>query len=234
MDRTEELKKMAGIHAAGYVKNGMKVGLGTGSTVKYTILELGRRIREDGLKISCVPTSISTEELSIELGITLHELASLEGLDIVIDGADEFDENLTLIKGGGGALVREKIIAQASEKMIIVADDSKKVKKLGKFPLPVEVIIFSWKETRRKISEITNIDVSRINRRMKHKTDEPMITDNGNYILDLSLEEIDEPLKLESELIQLAGVLDCGLFCGIANTVVLANPEGVEIIEKRA
>ena len=234
MDRTEELKKMAGIHAAGYVKNGMKVGLGTGSTVKYTILELGRRIREDGLKISCVPTSISTEELSIEQGITLHELASLEGLDIVIDGADEFDENLTLIKGGGGALVREKIIAQASEKMIIVADDSKKVKKLGKFPLPVEVIIFSWKETRRKISEITNIDVSRINRRMKHKTDEPMITDNGNYILDLSLEEIDEPLKLESELIQLAGVLDCGLFCGIANTVVLANPEGVEIIEKRA
>ena len=103
MDRTEELKKMAGIHAAGYVKNGMKVGLGTGSTVKYTILELGRRIREDGLKISCVPTSISTEELSIEQGISLHELASLDGLDLVIDGADEFDENLTLIKGGGGA-----------------------------------------------------------------------------------------------------------------------------------
>lgn len=234
MDRTEELKKMAGIHAAGYVKNGMKVGLGTGSTVKYTILELGRRIREDGLKISCVPTSISTEELSIEQGISLHELASLDGLDLVIDGADEFDENLTLIKGGGGALVREKIIAQASDKMIIVADDSKKVSKLGKFPLPVEVIIFSWKETRRKISEITNIDLSRINRRMNHETDEPMITDNGNYILDLSLEEIDEPLKLESELIQLAGVLDCGLFCGIANTVVLANPEGIEIIEKRA
>ena len=234
MDRTEELKKMAGIHAAGYVKNGMKVGLGTGSTVKYTILELGRRIREDGLKISCVPTSISTEELSIEQGISLHELASLDGLDLVIDGADEFDENLTLIKGGGGALVREKIIAQASDKMIIVADDSKKVSKLGKFPLPVEVIIFSWKETRRKISEITNIDLSRINRRMNHENDEPMITDNGNYILDLSLEEIDEPLKLESELIQLAGVLDCGLFCGIANTVVLANPEGIEIIEKRA
>ncbi|MED5271971.1 MAG: ribose-5-phosphate isomerase RpiA, partial [Candidatus Thermoplasmatota archaeon] len=187
-----------------------------------------------GLKISCVPTSISTEELSIEQGISLHELASLDGLDIVIDGADEFDENLTLIKGGGGALVREKIIAQASEKMIVVADDSKKVSKLGKFPLPVEVIIFSWKETRRKISEITNIDLSRINRRMNHENDEPMITDNGNYILDLSLEEIDEPLKLESELIQLAGVLDCGLFCGIANTVVLANPEGIEIIEKRA
>ncbi|MAT48433.1 MAG: ribose 5-phosphate isomerase A [Euryarchaeota archaeon] len=234
MDRKEELKKMAGIHAAGYVKNGMKVGLGTGSTVKYTILELGRRIRNEGLIISCVPTSISTEKLSIEQGIKLYELSILEGLDLVIDGADEFDENLTLIKGGGGALVREKIIAQASEKMIVVADESKRVEKLGKFALPVEVIKFSWKETQRKISEITNIEISRINRRMNNETNEPMITDNGNFILDLSLEEINNPSQLENELIQLAGVLDCGLFCDIASTVVLANPEGIEIIEKRA
>ena len=108
MDDKEKLKKRAGVHAAGYVENGMKVGLGTGSTVKYTILELARRIRDENLKISCVPTSISTERLSIEHNIPLYELAKLEGLDIVIDGADEFDENLTLIKGGGGALVREK------------------------------------------------------------------------------------------------------------------------------
>ncbi len=118
----EELKKIAGIHAANYVKDGMKVGLGTGSTVKYTILELGRRVREENLKIRCVPTSIATENLSIENNIELHELASLNGLDIVIDGADEFNKDLTLIKGGGGALVREKIIAQASEIMIVVAD----------------------------------------------------------------------------------------------------------------
>jgi len=225
---------MAGIHAAGYVKNGMKVGLGTGSTVKYTIMELGRRVREENLEISCVPTSIATEKLSIEQGISLYELSKLKGLDLVIDGADEFDENLTLIKGGGGALVREKIIAQASNEMIVVADESKKVSKLGMFPLPVEVIKFSWKETKRKISEITQLQESKINRRMIADSKEVMITDNGNYILDLSLGEINEPEKLEFELIKLAGVLDCGLFCGIANTVVLANHDGLEIIEKRA
>ncbi len=234
VDKKEELKKMAGIHAAGYVKSGMKVGLGTGSTVKYTILELGRRIRDENLDIRCVPTSIATEKLSIEQGISLHELSKLNGLDLVIDGADEFDDDLTLIKGGGGALVREKIIAQASSKMIVVADDSKKVSKLGMFPLPVEVITFSWKETKRKISEITKLHESKINRRMINDSEEVMITDNGNYILDLSLEEINEPERLESELIKLAGVLDCGLFCGIANTVILANSDGLEIIEKRA
>ena len=234
MDRKEELKKKAGIHAAGYVKNGMKVGLGTGSTVKYTIMELGRRVREENLEISCVPTSIATEKLSIEQGISLHELSELKGLDLVIDGADEFDDNLTLIKGGGGALVREKIIAQASNEMIVVADESKKVSKLGMFPLPVEVIKFSWKETKRKISEITQLQESKINRRMIADSKEVMITDNGNYILDLSLGEINEPEKLEFELIKLAGVLDCGLFCGIANTVVLANHDGLEIIERRA
>ena len=225
---------MAGIHAAGYVKNGMKVGLGTSSTVKYTIMELGRRVREENLEISCVPTSIATEKLSIEQGISLYELSKLKGLDLVIDGADEFDENLTLIKGGGGALVREKIIAQASNEMIVVADESKKVSKLGMFPLPVEVIKFSWKETKRKISEITKLHESKINRRMIDDSKEVMITDNGNYILDLSLGEINEPEKLEFELIKLAGVLDCGLFCGIANTVVLANHDGLDIIERRA
>ena len=232
MDDKEKLKKRAGVHAAGYVENGMKVGLGTGSTVKYTILELARRIRDENLKISCVPTSISTERLSIEHNIPLYELAKLEGLDLVIDGADEFDESLTLIKGGGGALVREKIIAQASKTMIVVADDSKRVPLLGKFPLPVEVIIFSWEETRRKISKIIKIPESEINRRKKQNSEEPMITDNGNYILDISLGEITNPQKLESELIKLAGVLDCGLFCGIANIVVMATPHGIEIIEK--
>ena len=232
MDDKEELKKKAGIRAAGYVEEGMKVGLGTGSTVKYTILELARRIIEENLKISCVPTSIATEKLSIDLGIPLYELSKLNGLDLVIDGADEFDNDLTLIKGGGGALVREKIIAQASEKMIVVADDSKKVSILGKFPLPVEVITFSWKETRRKIAGITNTSESEIKRRMKKDTNEPMITDNGNYILDLSLNEITNPKDLESELIKLAGVLDCGIFSNIANIVVIATPHGIEIIEK--
>ena len=224
----EELKKIAGIHAAKYVKNGMKVGLGTGSTVKYTILELGRRIKEENLEIMCVPTSIATEKLSIENGIQLHELSSLDGLDLVIDGADEFDKDLTLIKGGGGALVREKIIAQASQQMIVVADDSKKVETLGRFPLPVEVIQFSWKETRRQISQITGLPESKIEKR--NQNNNSFITDNGNFILDLHLETIENPKKLESDLNKLAGVLDCGLFINIADIVVLAGKNGLEII----
>jgi len=232
MSSMEELKELAGRHAASYVKNGMKVGLGTGSTVKYTILELGRRIRDEDLIITCVPTSIQTEKLSIEQGIPLENLATLNGLDIVIDGADEFDENLILIKGGGGALVREKIVAQSSKSMIVVADESKKVKTLGKFPLPVEVIQFSWDETKRKICEITNLHESKANLRLNKNSNEPMITDNGNYILDLSFEIIDNPLELEKTLISLAGVLDCGLFCGIADRIILASNNGIQIIEK--
>ena len=228
MSSKEELKKTAGIHAAKYVKNGMKVGLGTGSTVKYTILELGRRIKEENLEIMCVPTSIATEKLSIENDIQLHELSSLDGLDLVIDGADEFDKDLTLIKGGGGALVREKIIAQASKQMIVVADDSKKVESLGRFPLPVEVIQFSWKETRRQISQITGLPESKIEKR--NQNNNSFITDNGNFILDLHLETIENPKKLESDLNKLAGVLDCGLFINIADIVVLAGKNGLEII----
>ena len=224
----EELKKIAGIHAAKYVKNGMKVGLGTGSTVKYTILELGRRIKEENLEIMCVPTSIATEKLSIENNIQLYELSSLDGLDLVIDGTDEFDKELTLIKGGGGALVREKIIAQASQQMIVVADDSKKVETLGRFPLPVEVIQFSWKETRRQISQITGLPESKIEKR--NQNNNSFITDNGNFILDLHLETIENPKKLESDLNKLAGVLDCGLFINIADIVVLAGKNGLEII----
>ena len=224
----EELKKTAGIHAAKYVKNGMKVGLGTGSTVKYTILELGRRIKEENLEIMCVPTSIATEKLSIENNIQLYELSSLDGLDLVIDGTDEFDKELILIKGGGGALVREKIIAQASQQMIVVADDSKKVETLGRFPLPVEVIQFSWKETRRQISQITGLPESKIEKR--NQNNNSFITDNGNFILDLHLETIENPKKLESDLNKLAGVLDCGLFINIADIVVLAGKNGLEII----
>ena len=224
----EELKKTAGIHAAKYVKNGMKVGLGTGSTVKYTILELGRRIKEENFEIMCVPTSIATEKLSIENNIQLYELSSLDGLDLVIDGTDEFDKELVLIKGGGGALVREKIIAQASQQMIVVADDSKKVETLGRFPLPVEVIQFSWKETRRQISQITGLPESKIVKR--NQNNNSFITDNGNFILDLHLETIENPKKLESDLNKLAGVLDCGLFINIADIVVLAGKNGLEII----
>ena len=130
----ESLKKEAGIEACKYVKTGMKIGLGTGSTVKHTVIELGRRIMEEGLEIIGVPTSIATENLAIEVGIPLAELSDLNELDIVIDGADEFDPNFQLIKGGAAALLREKIVAQASKKMVVVADERKEVAILGNFP----------------------------------------------------------------------------------------------------
>ena len=130
----EALKEEAGIAACAYVKSGMKVGLGTGSTVKYTILELGRRVREEGLEIVGVPTSLATRDLATEVGITLVDLDDLDGLDVVIDGTDEFDPQFQLIKGGGAALLREKVVAQSSASMVVVADERKQVPTLGAFP----------------------------------------------------------------------------------------------------
>jgi len=143
MADVEALKREAGIEACKFVTNGMKVGLGTGSTVKHTVIELGRRMAEEGLEIIGVPTSLATEKLAIEVGIPLVELSQIDGLDIVIDGADEYDPNFQLIKGGGAALLREKIVAQESAGMVVVADDRKRVEKLGAFPLPIEVTPFS-------------------------------------------------------------------------------------------
>ena len=142
MSGVEELKEQAGIAACDFVKDGMKLGLGTGSTVRYTVLELGRRMKQEGLEIVGVPTSESTRELAESLDIPLISLAEAGMLDLVIDGADEFDPDYNLIKGGGGALTREKIVAQSSNGMVVVADDRKQVETLGSFDLPIEVLPF--------------------------------------------------------------------------------------------
>ena len=152
MGGIERLKEEAGIAACNFIKDGMKIGLGTGSTVRYTVIEIGRRISEDGLNVVGVPTSEATRELALEVGIPLVTLSESDGLDLVIDGADEFDNNFSLIKGGGGALTREKIVAQSSKSMIVVADDRKQVETLGDFDLPVEVLPFEWERTRDRIS----------------------------------------------------------------------------------
>ena len=179
MDTVDALKEQAGIAACEFVKSGMKVGLGTGSTVKYTVIELGRMIKEEGLEIVGVPTSLATQKLAIKVGIPLVELSDVNGLDIVIDGADEFDPQFQLIKGGGAALLREKIVAQESSSMVVVADKRKKVETLGAFPLPIEITPFAFNSTIRKISSILDC---RVNCRMSG--DNPVITDNGNYIAD--------------------------------------------------
>ena len=200
MADVEELKRLAGIEACKFVKSGMKVGLGTGSTVKHTVIELGRRMAEEGLEIVGVPTSLATEKLATEVGIPLVVLSEINGLDIVIDGADEYDSKFQLIKGGGAALLREKIVAQESSAMVVVADDRKKVNTLGAFPLPIEVTPFSHEATVRSLSRLLDC---RVNIRMAG--DGPVITDNGNMIADAHTgPTISDPESTESDILLLS------------------------------
>lgn len=225
MDRVELLKQQAGIEACKYVNNGMKVGLGTGSTVKYTVLELGRRMAEEGLEIVGVPTSLATEKLATKVGIPLVELSDCDNLDIVIDGADEFDSEFNLIKGGGAALLREKIVAQESLSMVVVADERKMVETLGAFPLPIEITPFSHQATIRQLTKLLDC---RVNCRMSG--DNPVITDNGNYIADAHCgPKIKDPINLEVNILNIAGVVQVGLFNNMCDVVVLAKDSGVEI-----
>lgn len=226
MDKVEQLKQQAGIAACKYVKSGMKVGLGTGSTVKYTVLELGRMIAEEGVEIVGVPTSLATQKLAIEVGIPLVELSDCTHLDIVIDGADEFDPEFNLIKGGGAALLREKIVAQESKAMVVVADQRKQVDALGAFPLPIEITPFSFEATIRQLSRLLDC---RVNCRMSG--DNPVITDNGNYIADAHCgPTLTNPNQTEIEVLKIAGVVQVGLFNEMCDAVILANNSGVELL----
>ncbi|BCC12286.1 ribose-5-phosphate isomerase A [Bacillus cereus] len=172
-----DLKQIAGEYAATFVKDGMKIGLGTGSTAYWTIQKLGQRVKE-GLSIQAVPTSKETEALAQQLNIPLISLNDVQSLDLTIDGADEIDANLQLIKGGGGALLREKIVASSSKELIIIIDESKVVTRLGTFPLPIEIIPFAWKQTESKIQSLGCQTTLRL------KNNETFITDNNNMIID--------------------------------------------------
>ena len=227
MAAVEELKKEAGITACKYVKNGMKVGLGTGSTVKYTIIELGRMIAEEDLEIIGVPTSEATKELAESLNIPLSDLSEIKKLDLTIDGADEFDTNYDLIKGGGGALTREKIVALASNGMIVVADDRKKVSTLGKFPLPIEVSIPNWEEVKENIS---NFCPGEVNLRMENEN--PFVTDNGGYILDCNFGPIISKPDIYEKKINSIEVVEVGLFVGICDVVIFSSLSGIQTLIK--
>lgn len=226
MDNVEALKQQAGIEACKFIKSGMKVGLGTGSTVRHTVIELGRKIEQEDLQIIGVPTSLATEKLAIKVGIPLVELSECDALDIVIDGADEFDSNFNLIKGGGAALLREKIVAQESLSMVVVADERKMVNTLGAFPLPIEITPFSHQAT---IRQLTRLLDCRVNCRMAG--DNPVVTDNGNYIADAHCgPKLNEPEELEVDILKIAGVVQVGLFNNMCDAVVLAKNSGVETI----
>jgi ribose 5-phosphate isomerase A len=223
----EDLKKQAGEKAVEYIKEGMIVGLGTGSTVEYSIKKLGKLVR-DGLKIKGIPTSIRTQRIAKEEKIPLTTLEENPVIDLTIDGADEVDSDLNLIKGGGGALVREKIIAYNSKKVIIVIDDSKIVKALGiDFPLPVEVVRFGWTSTKKTLEDIgCNVELRRV------MENEPFITDNSNYILDCEFERIVEPEQLEININNIPGVVENGLFIGLVDEVIVGGKQGISTLNK--
>lgn len=215
-------KQMAGEKAVDFIEDGMLLGLGTGSTVYWTLKKLGERVKE-GLRVQGVPTSRQTEELAVEFGIPLLNISEARELDLTIDGADEVDRPFNLIKGGGGALLREKMVASISRKLIIVVDESKTVPVLGRFPLPVEVVPYGWEVTRRQISELGCTPQLRL------RDEVPFLTDNGNYILDCRFAAIEEPQGLSHQLNSIPGVVENGLFVNRTDLVIVGGADGVSI-----
>jgi ribose 5-phosphate isomerase A len=221
-------KQRAADSALTLVCAGQVVGLGTGSTAKFAIEGLGKMVRE-GLAVKGVPTSIATERLATECGIPLLDLNDAGTIDITLDGADEVDPDFNMIKGGGGALTREKLVALASTKRVILVDESKLVPKLGiSRPLPVEVLPFSWRLSARLLTELGCAA------ELRRQGEIPFVTDNGNYILDCQFGAIEDPVALEKRIKLLSGVIDSGLFIGIADTLVIGLEDRVEIRERPA
>ncbi|MEM7521539.1 MAG: ribose-5-phosphate isomerase RpiA [Pseudomonadota bacterium] len=223
----DKAKFVAAKRAAQFVEDGMRVGLGTGSTAAWLVRCLGEMVREDGLRIKGVPTSSRTADLARDVGIKVISLDEAKWLDLTIDGADEFDSDLNLIKGGGGALLQEKIVATASDQMIVIADVGKEVETLGAFPTPIEVIPFGWQTTQALVEEtLVSMDVLGRTSTLRMNGDAPYITDEGNHILDLHLSRIGNVRQLALVINQIPGVVENGLFIDICDTVVIGYGDG--------
>ena len=229
----DELKRQAAARALEEVRDGMRLGLGTGSTAKRFVELLGERVR-GGLRVVGVPTSEVTRADAERCGIPTTTLDEIDRLDLTVDGADEVDPALDLIKGGGGALLREKIVAAASDRMIVIADDTKWVTALGRFPLPVEVVPFGLAATRRAMAEaFAKAGVSGQTGLRKGKDGHVFVTDGGHWIVDAHLGRIDDAPRLAALLSAIPGVVEHGLFIGLACTVILAGAHGIRVIERR-
>jgi ribose 5-phosphate isomerase A len=227
-ENPDDAKRAAAAAALELVTPGMRLGLGTGSTARRFVELLGARVAQ-GLDVICVPTSEETRAQAEELKIPLATIEERPELDLTVDGADEFDSRLRLIKGGGGALLREKIVASASARMIVIADSSKFVATLGRFPLPVEVTPFGLEATRRSIlreAEATGASGAVL---LRKRAGEIFISDNGNYIVDCHFAALPDPDALAQRLSAIPGVVEHGLFIGIAKAVISAGPKGVEV-----
>ncbi|HAK62276.1 MAG TPA: ribose 5-phosphate isomerase A [Alphaproteobacteria bacterium] len=227
----EEYKRAAALKALEYVTDGMRLGIGTGSTADLFIQALGEKVAR-GLRIIGVATSLRSEVLARQHGIPLVDIDAAGILDLTVDGADEIDSDLRLIKGGGGALLREKIVASASNRVLIIADETKLVPQLGAFPLPVEISPFAWKTISRRIRDnLSHFDVGNVAVALRRDAKmSSFLTDGGHYILDCDLKRIGDPQGLSAFLSQVPGVMEHGLFIGLASAAIIAGPSGARII----
>ncbi|SLN31518.1 Ribose-5-phosphate isomerase A [Aquimixticola soesokkakensis] len=220
-------KFVAAKRAVEFVEDGMKLGLGTGSTAAWMVKLLGERIRTEGLRVTGVPTSSRTAALARQVGVNVVSLDEAKWLDLTIDGADEFDPDLNLIKGGGGALLQEKIVATASDQMLVISDISKQVETLGAFPLPVEVIPFGWQTSKALVEEaLSSMDVLGETSTLRMNGDRAFVTDEGNHIIDLHLQRIGNARQLSLVLNQIPGVVENGLFIDICDIVIIGHGDG--------
>lgn len=219
-------KEIAGIKAAEFIEDNMVVGLGTGTTAFYLIHEVEKLIKQ-GYNLKCIPTSKSTEELAKQLSIPLLSIDDVTSIDLAIDGVDEIDSNFNAIKGGGGALFREKVVATLAKRVIWIMDDSKLVDHIGSFPLPVEVLPYGYKQVIRKLQDYA------FNPILRKKDDKIFITDNGNFIIDLHLNKPINIDDVKNKLINIVGILEIGLFLNMCERIVIGTDNGVKVIENK-
>ncbi|MGZ3402802.1 MAG: ribose-5-phosphate isomerase RpiA [Phenylobacterium sp.] len=227
MNSADDQKRAAGEAAAQLVEDGMVVGLGTGSTAAWFVKSLAAR----GLDLTCVATSQATADLAASLGLTVAELGETRTIDLTVDGADEIGPGLSLIKGGGAALLREKLVWEASRRSVVIADAAKVVPALGRFPLPIEVVAFGHKTTQARICDVLSEFEIGIAPRLRMKDGAPVRTDNGNLIYDAACGRIEEPAALAAALKSLTGVVEHGLFLDLADQALIGGETGVTVIE---
>ena len=231
-NRGEAARLAAAKHAAGLVRSGMQVGLGTGSTSALLVREIGSRTKEEGLRLTVVPTSRRTEELARIEGLTIADPENPGSIDIAIDGADECDPQLNLIKGGGGALFREKLVAASAGRFVVIADIAKRVDALGRFPLPVEVTRFAWNSTNDRILRcLESSGFGQLEGSLRQGDAGPFVTDEGNLIIDYALGRIEDPPALHAELVSIVGVVETGIFAGLCEQAVFGQPDGTVVVD---
>lgn len=226
--KVEEIgKQKAAEYSIQYIEKGMKLGLGTGTTVNFLVEIIAKKNLQKELGLTLVSTSTRTTRFAEKLGLQFSTLEEVKQLDLTLDGADEFDSEKNLIKGGGGALLQEKIVASSSTTMRVIAGLEKKVELLGKFPLPIEVVAFGWNTTQKRLVELfTEMYFEEFNCDLRMAGSQPLLTDESNYILDFTLNRISAPQLLEEEINKQVGVVECGIFSGLCSEVIVGDTKG--------